>query len=288
MHIDDCVRATQIVANGESTKPVKVGSAELVSSGRDNSVESGFLRWQGRSIRFDRLGITEVLHELEKEPEGWRVIVTPNLRHMTLLADDPGLLPLYDDADIVLADGWPVARILSHQARRSWARATGADLLEGLFAGPGGGRPLVIVGGENSLELRRRLSERAAQGGWRPLFEPAPPSEVGDALRRERLADDVASKGAHGAIVVGLGAPKQERFAYEVAGRSGSGWIFCVGMAVNFSAGTAPRAPQWVQSAGLEWAHRALCEPRRLGRRYARDVLTLARLLRENWRRVEK
>jgi N-acetylglucosaminyldiphosphoundecaprenol N-acetyl-beta-D-mannosaminyltransferase len=92
---------------------------------------------------------------------------------MTLLADDPGLLPLYDHADIVLADGWPVARILSHQARRSWARATGADLLEGLFAGRGAGRPLVIVGGENSLELRGRLSERATQSGWRPLFEPA-------------------------------------------------------------------------------------------------------------------
>ena len=115
-----------MVANRESTKPVNVGSAELVSI---NSVESGFLRWQGRSIRFDRLGTTDVLHELEKEPEGWRVVVTPNLRHMTLVADDPGLLPLYDHADIVLADGWPVARILSHQARRSWARTSGADLL---------------------------------------------------------------------------------------------------------------------------------------------------------------
>jgi GDP-D-mannose 3',5'-epimerase len=31
MYIDDCVRATQIVANRESTKPVNVGSAELVS-----------------------------------------------------------------------------------------------------------------------------------------------------------------------------------------------------------------------------------------------------------------
>jgi hypothetical protein len=31
MYIDDCLRATQMMANGESMKPVNVGSAELVS-----------------------------------------------------------------------------------------------------------------------------------------------------------------------------------------------------------------------------------------------------------------
>jgi nucleoside-diphosphate-sugar epimerase len=31
MYIDDCVRATQTVVNGESTKPANVGSAELIS-----------------------------------------------------------------------------------------------------------------------------------------------------------------------------------------------------------------------------------------------------------------
>jgi hypothetical protein len=31
MYIDDCVGATQMVANGESTNPVNVDSAELAS-----------------------------------------------------------------------------------------------------------------------------------------------------------------------------------------------------------------------------------------------------------------
>ena len=37
----------------------------------------------------------------------------------------------------------------------------------------------------------------------------------------------------------------------------------------NFLSGAHRRAPQWMQSAGLEWAHRLYLEPRRLLVRYA-------------------
>ena len=43
-----------------------------------------------------------------------------------------------------------------------------------------------------------------------------------------------------------------------------------VGAAFDFHAGLVPQAPQWMQSAGLEWAYRLVHEPRRLWQRYAR------------------
>jgi N-acetylglucosaminyldiphosphoundecaprenol N-acetyl-beta-D-mannosaminyltransferase len=41
-----------------------------------------------------------------------------------------------------------------------------------------------------------------------------------------------------------------------------------VGAAFDYHARTIRRAPPWMQSAGLEWLHRLVSEPRRLWRRY--------------------
>ena len=40
------------------------------------------------------------------------------------------------------------------------------------------------------------------------------------------------------------------------------------GAAFNYNAGITRRAPKWMQDCGLEWLHRATCEPRRLWKRY--------------------
>jgi len=36
----------------------------------------------------------------------------------------------------------------------------------------------------------------------------------------------------------------------------------------DFLSGENPRAPDWMQAAGLEWAYRIYCEPKRLAGRY--------------------
>jgi N-acetylglucosaminyldiphosphoundecaprenol N-acetyl-beta-D-mannosaminyltransferase len=41
-----------------------------------------------------------------------------------------------------------------------------------------------------------------------------------------------------------------------------------VGAAFDFHAGTVRRAPRWAREHSLEWLHRLVSEPRRLGRRY--------------------
>lgn len=59
-----------------------------------------------------------------------------------------------------------------------------------------------------------------------------------------------------------------------------------VGAAFDFVAGRKPSAPAWLQRAGLEWAFRLACEPRRLWWRYTRHnprfaALAAAQLWRE-------
>ena len=41
-----------------------------------------------------------------------------------------------------------------------------------------------------------------------------------------------------------------------------------VGAFFDFQAGQVPRAPEWMNRAGIEWVHRLAQEPQRMWRRY--------------------
>lgn len=68
---------------------------------------------------------------------------------------------------------------------------------------------------------------------------------------------------------VGLGSPKQEAFVVRNQHRlTGLTWLRTCGGLFDHVAGRFKRAPQWMQSAGLEWIYRTVQEPKRLGPRY--------------------
>jgi N-acetylglucosaminyldiphosphoundecaprenol N-acetyl-beta-D-mannosaminyltransferase len=69
-------------------------------------------------------------------------------------------------------------------------------------------------------------------------------------------------------IFVCLGAPKQELFSDRNRARLAPAVLVGFGAAVDFAAGTVPRAPAWMSRAGLEWAFRLAREPKRLAARY--------------------
>jgi exopolysaccharide biosynthesis WecB/TagA/CpsF family protein len=68
---------------------------------------------------------------------------------------------------------------------------------------------------------------------------------------------------------VSMGVPREQRFIVRHRHRLTSvGVIKTSGGLFDFLAGFRPRAPVWMQDAGLEWVWRACLEPRRLGWRY--------------------
>ena len=67
--------------------------------------------------------------------------------------------------------------------------------------------------------------------------------------------------------------------------RVDAGVLAGVGAAVDFLSGSKPRAPRWLQRAGLEWLFRLATEPRRLWRRYLLGNAVFLRLAAaELWR----
>lgn len=67
----------------------------------------------------------------------------------------------------------------------------------------------------------------------------------------------------------GVGSPQQEKIARLLELRQRArGLALCVGGAINFLTGGERRAPQWMQTVGMEWLHRLLVDPRRMAKRY--------------------
>lgn len=111
--------------------------------------------------------------------------------------------------------------------------------------------------------LRKRHPGLCVTGYRSPPFLPLTPAE--DA------AEIAAINAAEPDFVwVGLGMPKQEKWMAEHLGKINATALIGVG---DFHAGTKPRAPVWMQHAGLEWLFRLLTEPRRFAHRYLIDNL---------------
>ncbi len=208
------------------------------------------------------------LEELAAELEEWVAerrrgyVCLANVHVVETARRDPALAAALAAARLVLADGAQVA----------WAartpRVAGADLFEELCRrSVGRGYRHYFLGG--TPETLGRLLERTASahpglvvaGGSSPPFEPL------ERLDLDRIAAKV-NAAAPDVVWVGLGAPKQELFMSAIRSRLEAPVLAGIGAVFDFAAGTKRRAPAWMQRCGLEWAHRLVREPRRLGRRY--------------------
>lgn len=80
------------------------------------------------------------------------------------------------------------------------------------------------------------------------------------------IATRIQASGAR-LVLVGLGCPRQEVFAYAMRPLLDMP-LLAVGAAFDYHAGLLRKPPSWMQRTGLEWLWRLMLEPRRLWRRY--------------------
>ena len=215
-----------------------------------------------------------------------RYVVTPNVDHVLILQRNEALRRAYEHAALVVADGMPVvlaARLLGEPLPE---RVAGSDLVPALFAAASpqdplrvfllGAAPGVAERAARSIESRYRGVSVA--GCYSPPFgfehDPAATESIVTAISAAR--PDV--------LLVGLGAPKQEVWVHRHCARLQARVALCIGATIDFLAGEKPRAPVWMQRAGLEWVHRMATEPRRLGGRYARNAVGFPQLVWKEWR----
>lgn len=184
-----------------------------------------------------------------------------------VLADtDERFLEILNGPGLTLADGAPIATVLSRHSTES-QRVRGPSLFTSVIEQGRATDARHFLLGATDETLRRMQVEIATRyvgatiaGAWSPPFGP-----VNESLMREAEAR-VNSSGAS-ILWVGLGSPKQDYATAALATRLRMPAIG-VGAAFDFVAGTVPEAPVWMQRFGAEWLFRLISEPRRLWRRY--------------------
>jgi N-acetylglucosaminyldiphosphoundecaprenol N-acetyl-beta-D-mannosaminyltransferase len=73
-------------------------------------------------------------------------------------------------------------------------------------------------------------------------------------------------------LVVGVGAPKQEKWIFKYKSQlKGVDLFMPLGATIDFEAGNVKRAPKIFQEFGFEWLYRLYKEPKRLWKRYLID-----------------
>jgi N-acetylglucosaminyldiphosphoundecaprenol N-acetyl-beta-D-mannosaminyltransferase len=188
--------------------------------------------------------------------------------HMVVTArEDRELAEAMRQADMVTPDGAPIAWMLRRLGFPDQTRISGTELMRAYLAEAAGrGEGIFLLGSTDKTLVR--LKERLLAdfpglriaGAISPPFRPL--SEDEDAA----IVTQINASGA-GTVWVSLGCPKQEKWMLAHRGRVNA-VMLGVGAAFDFIAGTKPRAPAWMQSAGLEWFHRVFSEPGRLWKRY--------------------
>lgn len=226
------------------------------------------------------------LHGWLDEPQTGRYVVTPNVDHVCKLSRDPMFQEAYEGAGLVLVDGTPVLWAARWLGEKLPSVVTGSDLTPALFASAdsrGGMRVFLLGAGPGvaqsaASEIKRRWPFVSVCGTYCP-----PLGFEEDPLELKRIEELLVGCQPE-VLVVGLGAPKQELWAYRFRDRNPARVTLCVGATIDFLASNAKRAPPWLRGTGLEWLHRLASEPRRLGPRYFKDALQFPRLVWKEWR----
>jgi len=210
-----------------------------------------------------------LLKLLEQRPtEQATVVAFCNVHSVMTARRQPEVARALRAAQVTAPDGMPVAWGLRASGYPNQPRIPGPTFMETAFRhGVDAGWSHFFYGTTDDtlaklVEAAKSLAPRIKiAGSFAPPFGPTPDHDLDtDTARIRQSGADL--------VWVGLGMPKQEIWMSRAAAQLPGTALLGVGAAFDFVAGTTPRAPGWMQSAGLEWLHRFGQQPGRLWRRY--------------------
>jgi len=241
-------------------------------------------------IRIDNLNQAEALVRIEdllaKKRFGY--IVTPNAQHLALLQKDVEFKKIYDEADLVLADGMSIVFALRMLGNPLKEKCSGADMFKDIIdLTAAQNKNLFILGGTDGSETKavakaKQLHPRLRIGSYSPSqgFERDPVESHAILKKIKAHRTDV--------LFMCVGSPKSEKWIYRNRESLGGCLAFPLGDALNFFAGVKNRAPKWMRDSGLEWLYRFTREPHRLWRRYLIGNMSFALIFgRELWKKLD-
>ena len=193
-------------------------------------------------------------------------VVTVNPEFVMAARHDPLFRRVLNGAALAVPDGIGIiwaARILGD---RLVERVGGVDLVDALAAvAPARGYRLFLLGAADGVAEAAACALRARYPGLRIVGtyagSPAPADEAAILQLLRDARPDI--------LFVAFGAPAQDVWIARNLAAAGVSVAMGVGGAFDYLSGQVPRAPRWLQRAGLEWLYRLARQPSRWRRMLA-------------------
>jgi N-acetylglucosaminyldiphosphoundecaprenol N-acetyl-beta-D-mannosaminyltransferase len=218
------------------------------------------------NLEIDNLSKAEFLDSLQSG-----IVFTPNVDHLIKLQKDPEFVEAYSISNYKICDSQILllaARFLGTPIRE---KISGSDLLPAFYNHHKQNENIRIflLGAKQGIatqaeqRINCKIGRNIIVGSYSPSF-----GFENNALECQEIVKMINNSGAT-VLVIGVGAPKQEKWIYKYKEQLQNVKIFmALGATIDFEAGNMKRAPKWISQVGLEWLFRLLCEPKRLWKRY--------------------
>ena len=191
------------------------------------------------------------------------LIATANAEMIMNATRDEELLDILQSADLVVPDGAGTVWAAHHLGHAMPERVAGYDLTQALLKrAPEKKRRVFFFGSAPGVAEKARQKAEALYPGIQIVgvrngyFSEAEEPEI---IREIRDAEPDL-------LLAALGVPKQEKWLKKYKEELGVPVSIGVGGTLDVMAGTAKRAPVWMQKAKLEWLFRGILQPKRAGR----------------------
>ena len=212
---------------------------------------------------------TDLLNQLQRG-----VLITPNLDHLVKLQRDREFYEVYRQAEWVVCDSkilYLLSKLLKHPLPEA---IPGSSFFTAfyMFHKDDPDCRIFLLGAKEGIAQKamERINEKV---GRKIVVGAHSPSFGFEKNERECEAlVDIVNKSGANVLLVGVGAPKQEKWIMKYRNQMPDVDLFmALGATIDFGAGTLKRAPRLWQKLGMEWLYRCLKEPRRLFKRYFVD-----------------
>jgi N-acetylglucosaminyldiphosphoundecaprenol N-acetyl-beta-D-mannosaminyltransferase len=218
------------------------------------------------NIQVDNITKSELL---ERFTEG--VLITPNVDHLIKLQHDREFYEIYRQADYITVDSQIVKLAMKFLGTPIREVITGSGFFPSFYEYHRNNEDIRIflLGAAPGVakiameKINRKVGREIVTGAHSPSF--------GFEKDEEECAKiiDIINATSANVLVVGVGAPKQEKWIYKYKDRLLNIKVYlAIGATIDFEAEKVKRAPRWIQKMALEWFYRLAMEPRRLWRRY--------------------